>query len=144
MRQPHARPLVMREIRGPVMAAASRRILVVDDDDQIRDVLTRFFSDAGHEVRTAADGRSGLSRLREWQPDVAFLDLEMPGMSGLDFLRHLRAEHADVTIVAFSGHSAADHLGADAKRLGAIEFFAKPFDLNELGRVVDEIAGESE
>lgn len=114
---------------------------MVDDDEDIRDVLTRFFSSAGHQVRTATNGREGLTGVREWEPDVALVDLEMPEMSGLDLLRYIGAEHADVIVVAFSGHAAAEHLGKDAKRLGAAEFLAKPFDLERLGRVVEQLSG---
>jgi CheY-like chemotaxis protein len=112
------------------------RILVVDDDPGVREVLTRFFSDAGHEVRTAADGKEGLEQVRAWLPDLVFLDLEMPRMNGLDVLRHIKAEHASVSVVTFSGHAAAEQIGKDAVRLGAQEFVVKPFELEHLATIV--------
>jgi len=116
-----------------------RRILVIDDDPDIREVLTRFFGDSGYQVRTAPDGRQGLDEVRTWSPDIVLLDLEMPEMNGLDVLRHLAADHADVRVVAFSGHAVAGQLGADAQRLGAREFLVKPFDLERLAEVVEAI-----
>jgi two-component system response regulator MprA len=115
------------------------RILVVDDDPDIRRILLRFFTDAGHEVRTASDGKAGLDQVREWEPEVVLLDLEMPAMNGLDALRYIDAEHPLVSVVTFSGHAAADHLGTDARRLGAKEFLAKPFDLEQLGTIVENL-----
>lgn len=117
--------------------AESRRILVVDDDADIRALLVRYFGDAGHEVRTAPDGRQGLDLVRTWVPDIVLLDLEMPAMNGLDVLRHIEADHAGVPVVAFSGHAVAERLGEDARRLGAREFLVKPFDLEDLGQAVD-------
>jgi len=117
----------------------SSRILIVDDDGDIRRVLQRFFTDAGHEVRVAPDGKAGLDEVRDWQPHVVLLDLEMPNLNGLDTLRYINAEHSNVSVVAFSGHAAADHLGADARRLGAKDFLAKPFDLDNLGAIVDNL-----
>jgi two-component system OmpR family response regulator len=123
--------------------AESRRILVIDDDPDIRTVLARYFGDAGHEVRTAPDGRQGLDEVRAWSPDIVLLDLEMPAMNGLDVLRHIGADHAGVPVVAFSGHAVAEQLGSDARRLGAREFLVKPFGLEQLAQVVDDALADS-
>lgn len=118
----------------------TRRILVVDDDAHIRDVLARFFGDSGYEVRAAADGKEGLMLARVWSPDLIVLDLELPEMNGLDVLRHVTADHSEIPVVAVSGHAAAEQLGNDARRLGAREFFAKPFDLEQLRGAVQRLA----
>lgn len=119
------------------------RILIVDDNAQVREVLERLFED-DHDVRTAADGEEGLRLIHRWAPDLVMLDLEMPKMSGLDVLRHIATEHAEIKVIAVSGHAAAEHLGKDAKRLGAAEFFVKPFDLDELAMVVQKTLEDDE
>jgi two-component system OmpR family response regulator len=126
------------------MAEATRRILVVDDAAEICGVLTRYFTESGYEVRSAANGKEGLTLARIWSPDIILLDLEMPEMSGLDVLRHVIADHSGIPVVAVSGHNAAEQLGKDAKRLGACEFVSKPFDLQQLGDMVRGLLDGSE
>lgn len=121
------------------------RILVVDDDAPIRATLSRFLSERGFEVDTAPDGQAGLDALQADTPDVVFLDMDMPEVSGLDVLRHIQNKDIDIHVIAISGHPLAEELlGPDCLRLGAAEFFAKPFDLDEIGERLDEMFGPSE
>lgn len=120
-----------------------RRILIADDDSDVREVLERFFSERGHEVCGVEDGRQALAMLRTWEPHIVLLDLEMPRMSGLDVLRHIRVHHDDTPVLAFSGHSAAEKIADDALRLGAVRFFTKPLDFDALEELVAAITGQS-
>lgn len=109
------------------------RILVIDDDPRIRDVLSRFLSQNGFEVDTAVDGETGLRLLQEATPDIVLLDMDMPGINGLDVLRHVMRDEIDVKVVAISGHPLGEELmGPESLRLGAVDYIAKPFDLEAL------------
>lgn len=84
---------------------AGRRILLVDDNIDFVDTLEALLATMGHEVRVAHDGKSALIIARDFRPQVAFLDIGMPGMSGYDLARHLRdmPETADTVLVAITG-----------------------------------------
>lgn len=106
------------------------RVLVVDDDPDVREILTRFLTERDYQVEVAADGAAGMQLLRSDPPDVLLLDLELPEMSGLDILRQMQLENMDVKVITISGHPAASgHLGPDSLTLGATDFILKPFDL---------------
>lgn len=112
------------------------RILVVDDDADIRAILAMVLTAEGHEVETAADGLAGLARLRGGPPPaLILLDMMMPQLDGESFLRELRRDPrtAGVSVVILSGHPAG---GRMASALGAAGYLAKPVDLVELLGVV--------
>ncbi len=109
------------------------RILLIDDDPDVLEVLSRFLSDRGYHVETAADGKAGLTALRRDPPDVILLDLALPKLSGLEVLRRIKAEGLNVAVITISGHPLAErHLGPDSLELGASDFIMKPFDLEYL------------
>jgi two-component system response regulator MprA len=114
-----------------VPADAPGRVLVVDDDELIRDTLATALADEGYLVRVAGDGLAALNTLGEWLPDLIVLDLMMPAMDGLAFRaaqRDLnRAAHIPVIVL-----SAAHNLSSRTGGLGAAAAFAKPFDLSML------------
>jgi PAS domain S-box-containing protein len=87
-------------------AESSRRVLVVDDNRDAAETLELLLQLWGHEVRSAYDGDEALSRVEEFQPDVVLLDIGLPGMSGYEVARHIRAlpECRDVMIVAVTGY----------------------------------------
>ncbi len=107
------------------------RVLVVDDDATVRDVVGRYLLDAGHTVDMAADGPSGLQAARERRPDALVLDLMLPGTGGLDVCRALRAGGDDVPIVMLTalGEESDRVLGLE---LGADDYVTKPFSPREL------------
>ncbi|MCZ6807758.1 MAG: response regulator, partial [Deltaproteobacteria bacterium] len=85
----------------------NRRILVVDDDPSFRELLTAFLDDRGYEVESSADGEEALELLRSETADLVLLDLELPGISGLDVLRAIESEKIDTKVITISGHEAA-------------------------------------
>ena len=95
------------------------RVLVVDDDATVRDVVGRYLDEAGYQVDLAADGPTGLRAARERSPDAVVLDLMLPGMTGLDVCRALRAEDGRLPIVMLTALGEEDdrvlglELGAD-------------------------------
>lgn len=114
-------------------ASAPIRVLVVDDDPEIREILGRFLSGRGYQVDTATDGKEGLELIRQKPPDVVFLDMELPELSGLDVLRKMLVKNIDPLVIGISGHPLCEQcLGPDSIRLGAADFISKPFDLEHL------------
>lgn len=106
-------------------------ILIVDDDDLVRDLLTRFLELRGYHVRSAKGGIEALSMIGESKPDVILLDLVMPGMSGIDLLRSLREkEYAGGIIILTGNHNGG--LLEEAWSLGPQEVLGKPVDLDRL------------
>jgi two-component system, OmpR family, KDP operon response regulator KdpE len=106
------------------------RILVVDDEPQIRRIMRTTLTGAGYEVEDAKSGEEALAKLREYHPDLVLLDMNMPGMGGLDACREIRAG-ANVGIIMLTvRNTEADKVQAlDA---GADDFVTKPFSTPEL------------
>jgi two-component system cell cycle sensor histidine kinase/response regulator CckA len=118
-------------------AAASRDwLLVVDDDAPIRDLVTRFLTEAGVEVVGADSGLAALGVLetRSTEPVVVFVDVLMPGMDGLTLTRKLRAKLKRSTLVIMSGHMT--DLSWWPVDLREVAFLAKPFRLPEITEIV--------
>ena len=109
------------------------KVLVVDDEQSIVELLYRFLTSRGCNVSTAAGGHEGLDALRSGPPpDITVLDLRMPGMDGLEVLQAIRDEGLDAgKIWAISGY-ASDSDAREALRLGAADFINKPLDLKYL------------
>jgi DNA-binding response OmpR family regulator len=106
------------------------RVLVVEDDEAIADVLRRTLRQEGHEVRSSADGIEALRAAEEFVPDVVILDLGLPGLDGVEVCRRLRAE-SDVPILILTARSGLDNRveGLDS---GADDYLVKPFERQEL------------
>ncbi len=108
------------------------RILVVDDEEQIRDLLCRHLLEEGYAVAEAADGLAALEILRSEGADLVILDLVMPECEGTEAVVQLRREFPDLPILAISGVVGADFYLQAAKMLGAHETLRKPFEKDEL------------
>ena len=120
---------------------APGRILVVEDDDSLREALLEVLGDEGHEVRVAAHGAEALERLNTqdaWEPELLVLDLMMPVMDAFEFREHQRqrAMAPDARVLVLS---AARDLGSAAERLTADAYLAKPFHLEEMLSTVDRL-----
>jgi len=109
---------------------ASGRVLVVEDDEAIADVVRRALRQEGHEVRSAADGVEALSLSEEFVPDLVILDLGLPRLDGVEVSRRLRAE-SDVPILMLTARAEVEDRveGLDS---GADDYLVKPFELSEL------------
>ena len=109
---------------------ATGRVLVIEDDAEITDVLRRFLRQEGHEVRTAVDGYDALPAAAEFVPDLVILDLGLPGLDGVEVCRRLRAE-GDVPILILTARTELEDRveGLDS---GADDYLMKPFERQEL------------
>jgi DNA-binding NtrC family response regulator len=105
-------------------------ILIVDDDDAVRDVLYDLFSE-WHMCHSAATAEQALAFLRDQTYDVVMTDISMPGLSGLELLGILRQEQPDTPVIIISGIGDRTH-AEGLKRLGAFDQILKPFRLEEV------------
>ncbi len=108
------------------------RILIIDDESAIQDVLKDILLDEGYQVFTADDGAEGLRLLRTEPVDVVFLDVWLPGKGGIDVLDEIKAGWPNVEVVIISGHATVE-TAVKAIKLGAYDFLEKPLDM---GRVL--------
>ncbi len=106
-------------------------ILVVDDDQAVRDSLARSLQYSGYEVTTASDGVEALGRLSSHRPDAVIMDVMMPRLDGLETTRMLRANGNDVPILVLTARDAVGDR-VDGLDAGADDYMAKPFALDEL------------
>jgi DNA-binding NtrC family response regulator len=119
---------------------ASDRILIVDDDKNIRLTLSQALTTLPAEVETAEDGAVALTKIEEHPFSVVFLDLRMPSIDGMEVLRRLRDSRPDIPVVIISAHGTIDS-AIEVMKLGAVDFLQKPFSPDEIrgmaARVLD-------
>lgn len=106
-------------------------ILVVDDDARFRERLARAFEGRGFDATCAASGEDAVERARADSPELAVVDLRMPGMSGLELVRALRAIDEATKIVVLTGYGSIA-TALEAVRLGATHYLTKPADVDEI------------
>ncbi len=123
------------------MAGAMARVLVLDDEDDMREAVRLALERDGHEVCEAADGVTGLKVFRDCPTDVVITDLIMPNMDGAEVIRDLRRDAPTVKIIALSGRGGVC-IKANLDRAlltGADRALMKPCDFDELRRAVTEL-----
>jgi EAL domain-containing protein (putative c-di-GMP-specific phosphodiesterase class I) len=106
------------------------RVLIADDDADIRILLAQLLTDAGFEVDAASDGKDALTRIQDERYDVVVTDIAMPELGGLDLLRAVREHDLDVPVILLTGKPGLDS-AVKAIEYGAFRYFVKPFDLDE-------------
>jgi two-component system, OmpR family, response regulator MprA len=110
--------------------AHTGRVLVVEDDQEIAEVLRRTLRQEGHEVRSAGDGEEALSAASEFMPDLVILDLGLPKLDGVEVLRRLRVD-GDVPVLILTARSQLDDR-VEGLDTGADDYLVKPFERQEL------------
>lgn len=108
-----------------------QRILVIDDEPSIRELLKDFFTGKGFEVASSSDGETALNLLKENKFDLLLLDLMMPGMNGLDVLREIASEKLDVPSIMITAYASVS-TAVEAMKLGAFDYITKPFVLEDV------------
>ena len=121
------------------------RILIIDDDEQMRDLLCKTMQWAGFEVESAENGRLGQQLFEEQPADLIITDLIMPEQEGLETIRILKQGYPAVKIIAISG---GGRIGPEAylpaaMELGADRVFSKPFDIKELVTTVQKLLADT-
>ena len=116
------------------------RVLIVDDEPNVRLVFRAALETIGLHIDEAIDGEDALDRLSEFRPDLILLDLHMPSLDGMEMLRLLRESGSDVPVVIITAHgSIAD--AVEAMKLGAIDFLTKPLTPESLRNTVSDVLG---
>ena len=111
------------------------KILVIDDEQSLLEVLEIVLGRSGYEVRTAATEEAGYAAFREFKPDLVLLDLRIGGVGGLELLNQLKETDPLVPVIVITAYSTWDN-AVEAMRRGAYDFIKKPFDDNDLVREV--------
>ncbi|MCX6112630.1 MAG: response regulator [Proteobacteria bacterium] len=112
-------------------------ILVIEDEKIISNAITRVLTSSGHNVHTLNDGFNVISKIQEINPSMVFLDVKMPGRSGLDVLKEIKEFSKNIKVVMMSGYTSPENIET-AVKLGANDFLKKPFDdIFELQRIVE-------
>ena len=117
------------------------RILVIDDEPSVRELLNDMLIEEGYEVVEAVDGKAGMRLFRETPMDLVITDLIMPEKEGIETIMDLRRDFPDVKIIAISGGGivqAEDYLGL-TRNVGAHRVFEKPFGVKEILKAVREL-----
>ncbi|UCG11002.1 MAG: response regulator [Deltaproteobacteria bacterium] len=116
-----------RDVRGTM----AEKVLIVDDESVVRELLADFLKDEGYEVIAAASGDEAIGKVERENPDLILLDLKMPGISGIELCRRFKAEERtrSIPIIIITGLSSKE---AEALEAGVDDFVAKPFDLPDL------------
>ncbi|WP_144111744.1 ATP-binding protein [Paraburkholderia sp. BCC1886] len=114
-------------------AVGEKRVLVVEDDSEVRAMLVESLRMLGYTVTEAADGRAGLNRLHADNPDLLMVDFAMPGMNGIDVIAEARKTREDLPVILATGYADVDISGLAVKRCTILR---KPFQLDDLARTV--------
>jgi two-component system response regulator AtoC len=110
---------------------AEKRLLIIDDEENMRHMLQVMLQKAGYIVQTAADGMEGLEKISKQDFDFVLCDLRMPNMDGMTFLKKSRQTHSDQTIIMMSAYGTID-TALEAMMIGAYDYISKPFKQDEV------------
>jgi len=110
-------------------------ILVVDDDEVIRDACDQLLSGMKYDVKLAADGKDGLEKIKKEAFDIVILDLKMPGLSGMELLKIIKEDNPETIVIVITGYATVES-AVEAMKLGAYDFLPKPFTPEELRIII--------
>lgn len=113
------------------MSETSKKFLIVDDEEAIREILSMYLEELDYDTITACDGVEGLEMLKEHNPDVVVSDYTMPNMDGIEFLSKARHYGYNLPFIVLTGNGSKD-VALKALQLGAFDFLEKPFDADHL------------
>ncbi|MGG1519831.1 response regulator [Paenibacillus oryzisoli] len=113
-----------------------KKVLIVDDQNGIRVLLMEVFSNEGYDTYQASNGKLALEIVNHVSPDLILLDMKIPGMDGLDILKHVKAIDPSIKVIMMTAYGELDMI-KEATDLGAIMHFTKPFDIDELRMAVN-------
>jgi two-component system response regulator HydG len=137
--------VAMVTLKGAMLASPSRtrlRVLVVDDDAEMRDALSLFFAAEGHDCELAGDAVTALGLVRRLELDAVICDVKMEGMTGLDLLDRVKRTHPTLPFVVITGRGSGIPEAVDAMKRGAFQYVTKPCNLDDLRTIVTDAIGE--
>ncbi|BBH23165.1 response regulator [Paenibacillus baekrokdamisoli] len=112
------------------------KVLIVDDQNGIRVLLMEVFSSEGYETFQASNGKLALEIVRQDEPDLVLLDMKIPGMDGLEILKHVKAINKEIKVIMMTAYGELDMI-KEATDHGALMHFTKPFDIDEMRMAVN-------
>ena len=108
-----------------------KKLLIVDDQNGIRMLLMEVFNSEGYDTFQASNGKIALEIVRKHAPDLLLLDMKIPGMDGLEILKHVKSIDSSIKVIMMTAYGELD-LIKEATDLGALMHFTKPFDIDEM------------
>ena len=136
-----SRPSSATPARSTAAGSTRPRVLVVDDEASIRDLLAKTLALAEYDVDVAPDGRSALERMRLYPYDLLIADLKMPGMDGLTVIREAKRYKADLPVIIITGFS-TESSAIEAVNLGVAGYLTKPFRVPQVLAAAAKALGE--
>lgn len=118
------------------MKLSDKKVLIVDDQNGIRILLMEVFSSEGYQTFQASNGKLALEIVRKESPDLVLLDMKIPGMDGLEILKHVKAIDRNIKVIMMTAYGELDMI-KEATDLGALMHFTKPFDIDEMRMAVN-------
>jgi two-component system response regulator (stage 0 sporulation protein F) len=116
---------------GRVIRLENKKVLIVDDQNGIRILLVEVFSVEGYDTFQASNGKIALEIVHKEKPDLVLLDMKIPGMDGLEILKHIKQIDESIKVIMMTAYGELDMI-KEASDLGALMHFTKPFDIDEL------------
>lgn len=117
------------------MSENNAKILIIDDDETMRDSCTQVLQKSGYEIEIAENGEKGIAKAKEINPDLVLLDLKMPGLSGIEVLKRLKKFDERIIIIIITGYATVES-AVDTMKQGVFEYLPKPFTPKELRKIV--------
>ncbi len=124
------------------MGKEEQVILIVDDEEGLREGLSKLLEDEGYAVECAEDGEKALEIVRNTHIDLMLTDMRMPGMSGIELLKQVRKIREEIGVIILTGYGEIESY-IEAMNFGAMEYVSKPFKVNELKFIVSKILDQS-
>lgn len=133
----------MDSFPGGMVDLDKKSVLIVDDQNGIRVLLMEVFSSEGYNTFQAANGKIALEIVKEHSPDMVLLDMKIPGMDGLEILKHIKEINREIKVIMMTAYGELDMI-KEATDLGALMHFTKPFDIDEMRIAVNmQLRGDS-
>lgn len=115
-----------------------KRILLVDDEENIRITMSRFLTSRSYEVKSVASGPEALAVLNTWTPDLMMTDLRMDGMTGLELIERVRKSNPDITLMVMTAYASVE-TAVTAMKLGAFDYITKPFTPDQIAHRISRV-----
>lgn len=115
-----------------------KKILIIDDEKNIRFTLSQSLETVNYEVETAVDGEHGINKYNESKYDVVLLDMKMPGIDGIEVLRRIKSRDPFQNVIMITAHGTIE-TAVEAMKLGAIDYIRKPFTVDEIRSIVKRV-----